>query len=132
MLSESIWPSRRHVRLINQSLILLHPSLVLIGVFASGVRMYLPLKSHVFSMHHAIAQQAAIIGLSIILLSVCIASRGTYTMVAAAALVLAAIQTPKRINPIVISQLVPKSHRAVRVPNKSLISQAGLRDQQIT
>ena len=132
MLSESIWPSHRHVRLINQSLILLHPSLVLIGVFASGIHVHLPLESHVFSMHHAIAHQAAIMGLSIILLSACVASRGTYTMVVAAALVLAAIQTPKRINPIVISQSVPKSHRAVRVPNKSLFSQAGLRDQQIT
>ena len=94
--------------------------------------MHLPMESHVLSMHHAIAHQAAIMGLSIILLNACIASRGTYAMVVAAALVLAAIQTPKRINPIVISQSIPKSHRAVRVPNKSLFSQAGLRDQQIT
>ena len=128
VLSESIRQSNRHVRLINQSLILLHPSLVLIGVFASGIRMHLPLESHVLSMHHAIAHQAAIMGLSIILLNACIASRGTYAMVVAAVLVLAAIQTPKRINPIVIAQSVLKSHRTVRVLNQNLISQAGLKE----
>ena len=90
--------------------------------------MHLPLESHVFSMHHAIAHQAAIMGPSIILLSACIASRGTYTMVVAVALVLAAIQTPKRINPIVISQSVLKSHRTVRVLNQNLVSQAGLKE----